>query len=104
MSYFNKKDKDPSEDLPKYLRSFNSGGKNARELSDSEKLEADPFSSLSLLPALVEEFKLVEWPKASQVFKQTIITFAALVASVFFVITLDTTLKNIYMAVGLYPK
>ncbi|GMI41324.1 hypothetical protein TrCOL_g579 [Triparma columacea] len=103
LSVFAKKDEDIGEDLPKYLRVMKEKNE-ARELSDSEKLAADPFSEMNIISAMFEEVKLVEWPSVGQVARQTLVTSIALVGTVGFIVTLDGTLKEIYQGIGLYPK
>ena len=103
LSVFAKKDEDIGEDLPKYLRVMKEKNE-ARELSDSEKLAADPFSEMNIISAMLEEVKLVEWPSVGQVARQTLVTSIALVGTVGFIVTLDGTLKEIYQGIGLYPK
>ena len=101
MSAFNKKEEDYS--TPKYMQAFTSG-KEGRELSDAEKLEADPFSKMNILAAMWQEAQLVEWPKPDVVVRQTIVTAIVLVTTVLFIVTLDEAIKNLYQTVGLYPK
>jgi len=103
LSVFSKKEDDIAEDLPKYLRTLKDKD-SGRELSDAEKLAADPFAEMNILQAMFEEVKLVEWPGPGQVFRQTVVTSLALVSTVAFIVTLDSTLKEIYQSIGLYPK
>ena len=103
LSVFTSKDEDVGEDLPKYLRVMKEKNEG-RELSSEEKIAADPFSSMNIIAAMIEECKLVEWPSVGQVFRQTLVTSAVLLGTIFFIVTLDATLKELYQGVGLYPK
>lgn len=103
LSVFTKKEEDVAEDLPKYLRTLKDKD-SGRELSDAEKLAADPFAEMNILQAMFEEVKLVEWPGPGQVFRQTVVTSLALGSTVVFIVTLDSTLKTLYQSIGLYPK
>ena len=85
------------------MQAFTSG-KEGRELSPQERLEADPFSDMNILAAMWEEVQLVEWPKPGTVVRQTVVTAVVLVGAVTFIVTLDEGIKNLYQAVGLYPK
>ncbi|GMH60247.1 hypothetical protein TrLO_g15906 [Triparma laevis f. longispina] len=100
MSAFSKKEEDY---VPKYMQAFSSG-KEGRELTDEEKLNADPYANLNILAAMWEESKLIEWPKPAQVVKQALVTAISLVLSVAFIVTLDSTIKVVYQGIGLYPK
>ena len=59
---------------------------------------------MNILAAMWEEAKLVEWPKPGTVVRQTVVTAVVLVATVFFIVTLDEAIKTLYQTVGLYPK
>ena len=100
MSAFSKKDE---EFVPKYMQAFSSA-KEGRELTDEEKLNADPYSNLNILQAMWEESKLIEWPKPGQVVKQAVVTAVSLILSVVFIVGLDSTIKVVYQGIGLYPK
>jgi len=83
---------------------FGKDKKDERELSEDEMIAADPLGQLSIFDACLAEIKSIEWPKPKTVISQTLVTAVSLVATVFFIITLDKNIQALYETIGLIPK
>ena len=72
-------------------------------MSEQEMIESDPFQQENIIKGMLEELKLIEWPSVGKVLQQAIISTVALAVFIYFVLTLDATIKEFYQGIHLYP-